>query len=267
MGATSASSATCLTGTAPSCCQCRATSGRSTRRRPAGPSPSCITATFSVTRPTGERSAVALGGEASVATNGFWASLTIATTLRLPMLFYIEDNGLGISVKGEMQTPGRQHCAQPGVVRQPAHSRRQRVRSRRVGALVRRCRGSRSRRQRTRAHPPDGAASVLALGAGQPEGLPHRGRDRVRRDPRSPSPPSRASRPGHHDGVGSGRSSRPRWSATSPARSTGPARGRRRTRRRSTGSCTRSQSRPDDTPAFGGLADDDLAALPSTDGA
>jgi 2-oxoisovalerate dehydrogenase E1 component len=50
--------------------------------------------------------AVALGGEASVATNGFWSSLTMATTLRLPMLFYIEDNGLGISVRGEMQTPG-----------------------------------------------------------------------------------------------------------------------------------------------------------------
>ena len=50
--------------------------------------------------------AVALGGEASVATNGFWSSLTMATTLELPMLFYIEDNGLGISVKGEMQTPG-----------------------------------------------------------------------------------------------------------------------------------------------------------------
>lgn len=50
--------------------------------------------------------AVALGGEASVATNGFWAALTMATTLRLPMLFYIEDNGLGISVKGDMQTPG-----------------------------------------------------------------------------------------------------------------------------------------------------------------
>jgi 2-oxoisovalerate dehydrogenase E1 component len=49
---------------------------------------------------------VALGGEASVATNGFWSALTMATTLKLPMLFYIEDNGLGISVKGEMQTPG-----------------------------------------------------------------------------------------------------------------------------------------------------------------
>ncbi|MDQ3995437.1 MAG: thiamine pyrophosphate-dependent enzyme [Gemmatimonadota bacterium] len=49
---------------------------------------------------------VALGGEGSVATNGFWSSLTIATTLGLPMLFYVEDNGLGISVRGDMQTPG-----------------------------------------------------------------------------------------------------------------------------------------------------------------
>ena len=50
--------------------------------------------------------AVVLGGEASVATNGFWSALTIATTLKLPMLFYVEDNGLGISVRGDMQTPG-----------------------------------------------------------------------------------------------------------------------------------------------------------------
>lgn len=49
---------------------------------------------------------VALGGDGSVATSGFWAALTMATTLQLPMLFYIEDNDLGISVKGEMQTPG-----------------------------------------------------------------------------------------------------------------------------------------------------------------
>lgn len=49
---------------------------------------------------------VALGGDASVATNGFWAALTMATTLNLPMLFYIEDNNLGISVRGDMQTPG-----------------------------------------------------------------------------------------------------------------------------------------------------------------
>src|SRR6201999_4327548 len=49
---------------------------------------------------------VVLGGEASVATNGFWSALTMATTLQLPMLFYIEDNGLGISVRSDMQTPG-----------------------------------------------------------------------------------------------------------------------------------------------------------------
>src|SRR5437764_2206650 len=49
---------------------------------------------------------IVLGGEASVATNGFWSALTMATTLELPMLFYIEDNGLGISVRGDMQTPG-----------------------------------------------------------------------------------------------------------------------------------------------------------------
>ena len=49
---------------------------------------------------------VALGGDGSVATNGFWAALTMATTLKLPMLFYIEDNDLGISVRGDMQTPG-----------------------------------------------------------------------------------------------------------------------------------------------------------------
>lgn len=50
--------------------------------------------------------AVAIGGDGSVATSGFWAALTMATTLRLPLLFCIEDNGLGISVRGEMQTPG-----------------------------------------------------------------------------------------------------------------------------------------------------------------
>jgi 2-oxoisovalerate dehydrogenase E1 component len=49
---------------------------------------------------------VVLGGEGSVATNGFWSALTIATTLRLPMLFYIEDNGYGISVPADRQTPG-----------------------------------------------------------------------------------------------------------------------------------------------------------------
>lgn len=50
--------------------------------------------------------AVAMGGDGSTATNGFWAALNIATTQKLPMIFFIEDNQLGISVPGSMQTPG-----------------------------------------------------------------------------------------------------------------------------------------------------------------
>jgi 2-oxoisovalerate dehydrogenase E1 component len=50
--------------------------------------------------------AAALGGDGSVATNGFWSALTIATTLRLPLLFFIEDNRYGISVPSQLQTPG-----------------------------------------------------------------------------------------------------------------------------------------------------------------
>jgi 2-oxoisovalerate dehydrogenase E1 component len=50
--------------------------------------------------------AVVLGGDASCATNGFWSALNIATTLQLPLLFYIEDNGFGISVSSQLQTPG-----------------------------------------------------------------------------------------------------------------------------------------------------------------
>ncbi len=50
--------------------------------------------------------AVAHGGDASTASNGFWAALNIVTTERLPLLFYIEDNGYGISVPSHLQTPG-----------------------------------------------------------------------------------------------------------------------------------------------------------------
>ncbi len=49
--------------------------------------------------------AVAMGGDASVAANGFWAALNIATTQNLPLLFWIEDNGYGISVPAHLQTP------------------------------------------------------------------------------------------------------------------------------------------------------------------
>jgi 2-oxoisovalerate dehydrogenase E1 component len=46
------------------------------------------------------------GGDGSVATNGFWSALTIATTKKLPVIFCIEDNGYGISVTSDYQTPG-----------------------------------------------------------------------------------------------------------------------------------------------------------------
>lgn len=49
---------------------------------------------------------VALGGDGSTATNGFWAALNIATTIKLPMLFFIEDNGYAISVPTNYQTAG-----------------------------------------------------------------------------------------------------------------------------------------------------------------
>lgn len=50
--------------------------------------------------------AVALGGEGSAASNGFWAALNLAATQTLPMLFLIEDNGYGLSVPAQYQTPG-----------------------------------------------------------------------------------------------------------------------------------------------------------------
>lgn len=50
--------------------------------------------------------AVGVGGDGSVAANGFWSALNIATTQNLPMLFFIEDNGYSISVPANFQTPG-----------------------------------------------------------------------------------------------------------------------------------------------------------------
>lgn len=55
--------------------------------------------------------AVVLGGDASCATGGFWSALTMATTQQLPMLFFIEDNGYGISVPSTYQTPGQDIAA------------------------------------------------------------------------------------------------------------------------------------------------------------
>lgn len=50
--------------------------------------------------------AVALGGDGSCATPGFWSALNMAATGRLPYLFFIEDNGYAISVSSGLQTPG-----------------------------------------------------------------------------------------------------------------------------------------------------------------
>jgi len=49
--------------------------------------------------------AVAMGGEGSAAANGFWAALNIVTTLRLPMIFSIENNNYGLSTPSDLQTP------------------------------------------------------------------------------------------------------------------------------------------------------------------
>src|SRR4030095_7729659 len=52
-----------------------------------------------------------LGGDASCATGGFWSALKIATTQQLPLLMYVEDNGYGISVPSDYQTPGKDIAA------------------------------------------------------------------------------------------------------------------------------------------------------------
>ena len=59
----------------------------------------------------GDAIGLVLGGDASCATGGFWSALTIATTQQLPLLIYIEDNGYGISVPSQYQTPGRDIAA------------------------------------------------------------------------------------------------------------------------------------------------------------
>jgi 2-oxoisovalerate dehydrogenase E1 component len=50
--------------------------------------------------------AAAMGGDGSVASNGFWSALTMATTQQLPLLLVIENNGYGLSVPNEFHTPG-----------------------------------------------------------------------------------------------------------------------------------------------------------------
>ena len=63
-------------------------------------------ATCSATAPMRARSRSCSAATRACATNGFWSALTIATTQKLPMLFYVEDNQYGISVPSSFQTPG-----------------------------------------------------------------------------------------------------------------------------------------------------------------
>ena len=85
--------------------------------------------------------AVVLGGDASVATAGFWSALTMATTLQLPMLIYIEDNGFGISVSSRMQTPGGNIAANlrsfSGLTIFEGDGADPRIAAERIGAAVR----------------------------------------------------------------------------------------------------------------------------------
>src|SRR5689334_21225526 len=94
-----------------------------------------------------------LGGDASCATGGFWSALTIATTQQLPLLIYVEDNGYGISVPSEYQTPGKDIAANlasfsgltiftgdgtdPVEASRLIHDAVQHVRTRRAPALLR----------------------------------------------------------------------------------------------------------------------------------
>ncbi|MFL6742909.1 MAG: thiamine pyrophosphate-dependent enzyme, partial [Sphingomicrobium sp.] len=97
--------------------------------------------------------ALVLGGDASCATGGFWSALTIATTQQLPLVIYIEDNGYGISVPSEYQTPGKDIAANlasfsgltifngdgtdPAEASKLVHAAVQHVRTRRAPALLR----------------------------------------------------------------------------------------------------------------------------------
>ncbi len=112
--------------------------------------------------------AVVLGGDASTATNGFWSALNIATTLKLPMLFYIEDNGFGISVPSALADARRQHCCQPALIHRAHDSgggRQQSGPGRRPDAAGRRP-GTHATRAGDAAA--DGAAPFRPFGAGYP---------------------------------------------------------------------------------------------------
>ncbi len=110
--------------------------------------------------------AVAHGGEASTATNGFWAALNIVTTERLPFLFFIEDNGYGISVSSQQQTPGGNIARNLSGFRGLRVHRGRRLRSARRRRPDPGCGRGCTVRGGAGAHPAAGSASFGSLGPG-----------------------------------------------------------------------------------------------------
>ena len=148
------------------CCRRAAAWARSTRRPSVGRSRCNIARTFCSEAEANGSIAVAHGGDASCATNGFWSALTIATTQRLPMLFFIEDNGYGISVKSDFQTPGGNIAANLSGFKNLRIIEGDSAKPVEAAAADRKGRGRRARRRRSGAAARAGAASVRALGSG-----------------------------------------------------------------------------------------------------
>ena len=100
-------------------------------------------------------------------TNGFWSALTIATTQRLPVLFFIEDNGYGISVKSDFQTPGGNIAANLAAFRNLQDPRRRTAPIRSAAAATHRAGGrGRSQRRGAGAAAPARAAAVRSFRPG-----------------------------------------------------------------------------------------------------
>ena len=137
-GATSAWCATSRTPTARSSCRCPATSGRSTRRRRDGRSRSSITATRSRTHRTRAPSRSRSAATGRSPRNGFWSSLTMATTLEAPDAVLHRGQRARHFGAGRHADAGRRHREEPRELREPARAQRRRHGSRRKRAAARR---------------------------------------------------------------------------------------------------------------------------------
>ena len=185
-GATSASCATCRTPTAPSCCRCRATSARSTRRRRAGRRRSSTTATCSATASCD--GAIArrarrrgVGGDERLLVGAHDGDDAQAADALLHRGQRPRHLGARATCRRRAANIARNLASfanlfvRDGDGCDPAEA----------AQLLARVRRSRARRRGSGARAPHRAAPVQPLGPRQPEGLPHRGRDRGRLGARS----------------------------------------------------------------------------------